>query len=273
VSGRVERIVVVLDAVSENRAALAAAARLAARWRARLHGIFVEHDELISLARLPFARQVTLGIGVEALTPQHAARQTRAFAERARRDLVAVAGRHGVESSFEIVHDAPVHELTVVLASDLFVASIASRPIGGHFRVECRWWSARPAAASFLLAHHDGPEQGAIAAVLQNREPAAERLLDIAAQLAEADGGILAVICSPELAKTPGFKAWLDKSLVRHAVKAELDLTPSDPEALLRRIIELECRLVALEEGAALAQPEKLRELVAKLACDVLVVR
>ncbi len=271
-NGRVERIVVVLDAVSENRAALAAAARLAAHWRAPLHGIFVEHDELISLARLPFARQVTLGIGVEALTLQHAERQTRAFAERTRRELAVVAKRHGVESSFEIVHDAPIHELTVVSTGDLFVASIASRPIGGHFRVECRWWSVRP-AASFLLAHHEGPGQGAIAAVLQNREPVAERLLDIAAQLAEADGATLAVICNPELAKTPGFKAWLDKSLARHAVKAELDLTPGEPSAVIRRVTELECRLVALEEGAALAQPETLRELVAKLACDVLVVR
>ena len=79
----VERVVVALDAASENRAAIGAAARLAARWKARLHGVFVEDDDLIRLAHLPFARQVTLGIGVEPLTLQHAERQIRVFAERA----------------------------------------------------------------------------------------------------------------------------------------------------------------------------------------------
>src|SRR4029077_3506266 len=50
----VERVVVALDAASENRAAIGAAARLAARWKARLHGVFVEDDDLIRLAHLPF---------------------------------------------------------------------------------------------------------------------------------------------------------------------------------------------------------------------------
>ena len=66
--GTIRRVVVALDAVSENRAAIDAAARLAARWKCRLHGVFVEDDELLRLAVLPFARQVTLGFGAETLT-------------------------------------------------------------------------------------------------------------------------------------------------------------------------------------------------------------
>ena len=64
-TARIERVVVALDAVSENRATIDTAARLAARWRARLHGVFVEDDDLLRLANLPFARQVSLGVGVE----------------------------------------------------------------------------------------------------------------------------------------------------------------------------------------------------------------
>ena len=78
----IERIVVVLDAASENRAAIGTAARLAARWKVHLHGVFVEDDDLIRLADLPFARQVTLGFGVEPLDLQQAERQMRAYAER-----------------------------------------------------------------------------------------------------------------------------------------------------------------------------------------------
>ena len=85
--GKVDRIVVALDAASEHRAAIDTAARLAARWDAHLHGVFVEDDDLIRLAHLPFVRVVTLGAGVEAFDLQQAERQMRAFAERARRDL------------------------------------------------------------------------------------------------------------------------------------------------------------------------------------------
>src|SRR5579862_9453673 len=99
-TGEIERVVVALDAASENRAAIATAARLAARWKAPLHGVFVEDDDLIRLANLPFARVVTLGFGVEAINQQQARRQMHAFAERARHELAAAARRHHLEWSF-----------------------------------------------------------------------------------------------------------------------------------------------------------------------------
>ena len=155
-SDAIERIVVALDAASENRAAIATAARLAARWKAHLHGVFVEDDDLMRLARLPFARQVTFGFGVEALNLQQARRQTRAFADRASHELAAAAHRHHVEWSFETVHDAAASRIGAAEVTDFLVFGTATRPIGGHFRVECRWWSVvGPGASSLLLAHRD----------------------------------------------------------------------------------------------------------------------
>src|SRR5207244_5618991 len=89
VIGEIERIVVSLDAVSENQVAVEAAARLALRWNAALHGVFVEDGDLLRLAGLPFARQVSLGAGAAPLTAAPAARQLRAFAESARREVAA----------------------------------------------------------------------------------------------------------------------------------------------------------------------------------------
>jgi hypothetical protein len=272
-NGTIERIVVALDAVSENRTAIGVAARLAARWKMQLHGVFVEDDDLIRLARLPFARQVTLGIGVENLTVQRAERQLRAFAERARHDLAASARRHGIDWSFEVVRGA-VGETVAAATGGLVVAGTTTRPIGGHFRVECRWWSmGDPGPETFLLAHRDRHPEGPVAALLHGREAASERLLAAVMRLAEADGRQLAVFCTLELAEEPEFKAWLNERLAGHGVEVELDVLPDDPAALLHRIAELGCRLVALEAGAAQAQPDRLRELVAKIACDVLLVR
>jgi hypothetical protein len=269
-TGPVERVVVALDATSENRAAIGTAARLAARWKARLHGLFVEDEDLIRLAHLPFARQVTLGVGVEPLTLQQARRETRVYAERTRQDLAASAARHGVEWSFEIVRDpAPI----TASAGDFFVACTTTRPIGGHFRVECRWWNAvEVSPAARLLAHGAGDPHGAVAALLRGQGPASERLIDAAVRLAEANDARLAVICSPSLADAPGFKTWLDEHLAGHAVEVDLDLLPEGIE-LHRRITELRCRFVAVEADAEEARPENLRTMVARLACDVLVVR
>src|SRR5258708_23244118 len=105
-TARIERVVVALDAVSENRAAIDAAVRLASRWHARLHGVFVEDDDLLRLANLPFARQVSLGAGVETLTLQQAERQLHACAGQARRDIAAAARRRNVECTFDGVRGA-----------------------------------------------------------------------------------------------------------------------------------------------------------------------
>lgn len=267
----VERVLVALDAASENRAAIGAAARLAARWKAHLHGVFVEDDDLIRLANLPFARQVTLGFGVEPLTSQHAERQMRVFAERARQDLAASARRHGVEWSFEIVRDGG-GELSA-LPDDFLVACTATRPIGGHFRVECRWWSGGDAGPSArLLAHREGGRNGAVAALLQSREASAERLLATAIRLAEAHEARLAVICPPSLAQEADFKTWLDGHLAGHSVEVDLELL-REHALLHRHIAELRCRVVAVEAGADEARPDRLRALVAAVSCDVLVVR
>jgi hypothetical protein len=270
VTGPVARIVVALDAASENRAAISTAARLAARWKAHLHGVFVEDDDLIRLAHLPFARQVTLGVGVEALTLHQVRRHLQVYAERARQDLAASAARHGVEWSFEIAPDpAPVG----ASAGDFFVACTTTRPIGGHFRVECRWWTASEAGpATRLLAHHDGDPHGAVAALLHGQGAASERLLEAAIRLAEASDARLAVICAPSLAKAPDFKTWLDERLAGHAVEVDVDLLP-ERTGFRRRITELRCRFVAVEAGTEEARPENLRAMVAQIACDVLVVR
>jgi hypothetical protein len=271
-TGAIERIVVALDAVSENRTAIGAAARLAARWKAHLHGVFVEDDNLIRLAHLPFARQVTLGLGAESLNLQQAERQLRVFAERARRELAASAKNHGVEWSFEVVRDAS-SPLVKVSTGDFLVAGATTRPIGSHFRVECRWWAMSDLGpAAYLLTHREGDPRGAVAALLRSRGESSERVLAEAIRLAEANDERLVVICAPALAETPGFKAWLDARLVDSAVEVELELA-AEPAALEQRITEFQCRLVVLEAGTDEARPERLQDIVATIACDVLVVR
>jgi hypothetical protein len=273
VTGEIERIVVSLDAVSEISAAIEAAARLAVRWNAALHGVFVEDEDLLRLAGLPFARQVSLGAGAEALTAAQAARQLRAFAETARRELAAAARRHDLRWSFEIAHGAAAADTVTTAAGDFVVACTASRPIGAHFRVDTQRWRAVAAGSGSLLLTHPARAGGTVVTVLYDREPASGRVLEAAAQFAEAADASLVVVCATKLADDKLFEAWVGERLAAYAVRARIEPAPGDPAALQRHILGLDCGLLALAVDAEPADPDRRREIAARTGCDILVMR
>ena len=268
----INRVIVPLDTASETSAAIDTAARLAARWRVPLHGVFIEDEELIGLASLPFAREVTLGAGLEPLTKDRVEDYFRAFAERARRELAAAAERHDVKWSFASVRGPLVPDM-VGGGNDFVVASAASRPIGGHFRIASRCWSWMSIAARpFLLANREWQTGGSVFTLLRRRDPKSARALDIAAQIAGFCNGTLTVAQTPDPAGLADFAAWVSKRLEGHTVTLQTEATPTEPAALRRRIIELDCRLLVLEACDWEAQPDQLRELVGQLACDILII-
>lgn len=269
----INRVIVPLDAASETGAAIDTAARLAGRWRVPLHGVFIEDEELIGLAGLPFARQVTLGAGVEPLTKDHVEDHFRASAERARRELAAAAERHDVKWSFETVR-GPLAPDMLGGEHDFVVAGAASRPIGAHFRIASSCWSWMAIAARpFLLARREWQTGGSVLTLLRRRDPKSARALDIAAQIAGFCNGTLTVAQTPDPAGSVDFAAWVSECLAGYSVSLQTEPAETEPAALRQRIIELDCRLLVLEEDDGEAQPEQLRELVEQLTCDVLIIR
>jgi hypothetical protein len=271
--GTIDRVVVPLDAASETHAAIDTAARLARRWHARLHGVFVEDQDLLHLARLPFASQVSLGFGIERLTAEHVRDQLRAFAAAAQRELALAARHHAVEWSFEIAPEVDGATGFAVSGRDLLVAGSLTRPIGRYFRVECRWWQVLHAEqTSFLLVRQEWAASGAVVALLHDREPASQRVIETAAQCAEAAGGILTVAGAAALIG-PGFRAWLAERLAPYAVRVQVELVPDDPAALFDYFAASDCQLLVLGAASSEAQPDRLRQLAARASCGILIVR
>jgi nucleotide-binding universal stress UspA family protein len=266
VSAPIARVVVPLDAASDSLVAIETAARLAAYAKAPLIGIFVEDEDLLHLASLPFSRQFTLGADAEPLTTEHVELHLRIAAERTRRELFAAAQLHGVAGSFEIVRGESASALAAASERDLVVAGSQTRPIAGHFRVECRWWSSLEATSGpFLLARHAWSARGSVALLLRDRSPAASRLLDAAAQIAEAADAPLVVICPPG---ADLFENWIADRLAGRPLRLQVELAPAEPSALRQRLGELKCRLLAID-----ASGDQLRDLVERYACDLLIVR
>jgi hypothetical protein len=181
----IARIIVPLDAASDHRAAIETAARLAARAGVPLHGIFVEEEDLLHLARLPFSRQHTLGAAAEELTTEHVELHWRLAAERARRELAAAAEHHGIAVSLAIVRGASAGVLAGAAAGDLVVAGALTRPVGAYFRIERRWWSTLETAPGPALRARDAG--GAILLLRGERGAVVARLLEIEVEPAETD--------------------------------------------------------------------------------------
>lgn len=270
----IKRVVIPLDAASEIGTAIDTAARLAARWRVPLHGIFIEDEELVGLAGLPFARQVTLGLGPQPLTREDVESCFRAFVERTRHQLAAAAGRHHLKWSFEVMR-APLGIDAVGGAEDDFVvAGAATRPIGAHFRVPSRWWSSLAIIARPLLfATRAWETGGSVFALLHRRGPQAERVLELAAQIAGFGSGSLTVAASADLTASEDFAAWVSGLLSPHSLTLQTETAAPGPTALEERIIQLDCRLLVLEAMTDETRAAELRGLAERVACDVLIIR
>jgi hypothetical protein len=270
----IARVVLQLDAASETHEVIDTAARLAARAKAPLDGIFIEDEDLLGLAILPFARHVSLGAGPEPLTLDHVEWQLRVAAERARLDLAAAATRHGVAWSFEVVRGSSVGARFGASERDLVVAGALTRPVAGHFRVECRWWSSINAAPGpFLLTRRAWDASGAVLIMLRDRSQGSVRLLDAVRRIAEARNTKVTLICTAELSRAEGFETWIADHLVPHSGSPQIELAPADATALLQRMLELDCGLLAVEASFIEGRSDRIRELVERLACDLLVVR
>ena len=119
-----------------------------------------------------------------------------------------------------------------------------------------------------LIARYDD-----VVTVLHDREPASGRVLEAAAQFAEAADASLVVVCASKLARDKRFEAWVGERLAAYSVHPRIESAPGDPAALQRHILGLDCGLLALAEDAEPADPDRRREIATGTGCDILVMR
>jgi hypothetical protein len=269
VKEEIGRVVVPLDAACDDRAAIEMAARLARSWHAPLHGVFVEDEELLGLAGLPFAVEVTRR-GLEKLTQRQVEAHLRAFADRARRELEAAAARHHVKASFAVVRGPLAAALR---DGDFVVAGAATRPVGGHFRVRSRWWAGRAAMRHPLfLAQRGWQTGGSVVTMLARPGREAARLLHLAAEIAGLGSRALKVLGAADLAAPDALAHLVAEILGKATLELSTEPAPGEPRSLRRRAAELDCRLIVLAADAAGGLPEGVAELVEEAGCDLLVI-
>ena len=193
----VRRILVALDASPHSDAALQEAAALAAPLEAELAGIFVLDTELLRLAALPAASETGLTSAQRRpLNPETMTRALKAQADRARRSLEAVARRHRLQASFQLLQGNVLAEiLKAVKKTDLLAMGVVGQMNVTRQRLgsTVRGVTTR-AGCSVLLMSPTTPARAGTVVTVFCASGHAQRALALAQQLASRRDSELVVL-------------------------------------------------------------------------------
>ena len=271
----IRRILVALDTSRYSLAALEAAVELAADLEAELQGLFVEDVNLLRLAGLPVAREVSYPFAATArLDRARMERQLRAQAAQARQALATACDRRQIKWSFRVVRGEVTPEvLAAALGADLLSLGKASRPLTRRVRMGS---TARAAAAqaphSVLLLQCDADISPPVVMTYDGSSTARQTLV-MAERLAQESGGYLTVLIladTTEAAQRLQTQTtdWLrgHELVVRHRrlINAGVATLTHEVRAEGSGVLVL---------SAAILPPEALQTLLDEVDCPVLLVR
>lgn len=259
------RIVVALDTGSLSRAAVEAAAGLAAGLSAEVAAMFVEDVQLLRLAGLPFAQE--LGGASAARRPLQGEDMERALlvqARQLRRALEETAKRLPFSWSLETVRGDLLEIALGQAGADLLVLGRTRRP--GYAATEHRRMSARP--LPLIGARH-------VVAVFDESD-AGLRTLEAAHALARTAHAPLVVLVRADRAERFSVlreraRAWLAD---HGAVASSYEALPAHNAAALGRAARSHRgAAVLLPEPEEPADAEDLARLIDDIACPVVLIR
>jgi nucleotide-binding universal stress UspA family protein len=182
----IRRILVALDTSALSLVALEEAASLAAAMEAELTGLFVEDINLVRIAALPFARQLSFPSGAEEpLNSARLERELRARGELARKALAAAAERRHTPWSFRTVRGQVTGEILAAASqADLIFFGKAGWSPAQRLGSTALALIAR-VPGTFVLVQQEVP-QGAPILTLYDGSSGCRRALETALRLANA---------------------------------------------------------------------------------------
>jgi nucleotide-binding universal stress UspA family protein len=273
----IRRILVALDASTHSLAALEAAAGLAASQGAELIGLFVEDENLVHLAGLPFAHEVRSPSATRRpMSSDQMEAQLQLQASQARRALASAAERVNARWRFRTVRgQVTASVLSAALDADMLAMGRISRPVSSRSRLGSTARAASLRTKGPLLLMKQGSNLSYPVLVTYDGTTAAHQALATAAQMAMAGGDHLSVLLiadSAEQAQT--LRDDVANRLAALNVSARYHWLP---QATVERVADMihaaeDCVLVLGGENPLL-EAEAIQNLLDATDCPVLLVR
>ena len=274
---RIKRILVALDASEANISILKAATQLAARFNAQVKALFVEDINLLRMAQLPIAREITTSARARRpLNLPNLEQQLRSQVQRLRRIVESTAQQSNLPVDFEVLRGHIATELcSAVQDMDLLV-------IGKNTQLQR--YSEKlgsitsdmiiAARCNILLLRHGSTLEKPVA-VLYTGSEASERALQVAIALAQDDEGQLQVFYP--IADEKMIQDW--QSHV-NAMTMSLGITPKHSQlsenttaAIISALTRHKARVFLLNPEQALFSQKSIQQLISQCQTPLLLVR
>lgn len=273
----IQRILVALDASTYSLSALEAAAALAAGQHAELVGLFVEDENLLNLAGLPFAREVRApSARRKALDSDEMEQGLRLQASQARQTMEAVAGRYGVRWSFHTIRGQVTPTLlAAALKVDLLAMGRVSRPFSGRSRLGSTARAALAETKRSLLLMPRGSNLSYPILVTYDGSRAGGQALAAAIRMARAGGNHLTVLLLSDTLKEVEVLREVVVGLVEErGPDTQFDWMPqADVDKLIEITQSIQDCVVILGGENPLLRADAIQELLDATDCPVMLVR
>jgi nucleotide-binding universal stress UspA family protein len=270
----VRRILVALDPSPHGHAALVEAIALAERMGAEVVGLFVEDEDLLRIARLPFARE----FGVcdphgRALDIVGMERRLRAQGVAMRREMEREAARTQLSWSFRVARGRVAAEVVAAgeQADVIFVGRTREQARSARLGSTARAVLTRSRRTVFCVRHRAAGGRAVVAAY--DGSDASGRALHTAADLAGAgpDGVVVLVPAGAEADALTRRALEILGEIGKFARVTRIDAPTFG--ALAETAARLDARAVVFGEGACGISPELAESLADALDRPVVIVR
>lgn len=195
----IKRILVALDASEVNKGMLLAATSLANRLHAQLEALFVEDINLLRLAQLPIAREISASSRqVRQLTATDMEKQLRNQVERLRRFVQSTAQQARLKVEFRVLRGQVASELSQAVSPvDLIIIGKNTQLLRHSEKLGRITRNILMSANCHVLLMQHGAVVERPVAVLYTGSEASQRALSLAMQIVQGDHDQLSVIYPP----------------------------------------------------------------------------
>jgi hypothetical protein len=268
------RILVALDSTRASLSALESAALLAEAMQYELVGLFVEDSDLMTLATLPFSREVRRTGVIQNLDPTALQKEVEAHAAAARYALRDVAVRRRLRWSFRSVQSQLGAEFTAV-ATDVDIVCVSGRG-GDRYRRVPTENPARVALerqAPVLVAGSLADRIDKPIGVIVDHAGGASEAIRLAGQIAaKAKTGLVVLEFLPLEADIAALRAEIDQGLPEGVTARYVLVSREDPCGLLDGLHRNDYSLVLYGVWAEAPSPAWLDYVINAGECPLLLV-